>query len=110
MIGRRTVVGSRAVMAEHLQQLSADAANPHVTLQVLRFEAGPPASSLPFTLLTPEDGATVLYSESRGQGHVTDSAKAVSDARTTFERLRANARDPDESLSRIREIAEEYAR
>ncbi|MER6769355.1 Scr1 family TA system antitoxin-like transcriptional regulator [Streptomyces bacillaris] len=110
MIGRRTVVGGRAVMAEQLQQLAADAANPHVTLQVLSFEAGAPASSLPFALLTPEDGATVLYSESRGQGHVTDSAKAVGDARTTFEHLRANARDPDESLSRIREIAEEYAR
>ncbi|MEU2824778.1 Scr1 family TA system antitoxin-like transcriptional regulator [Streptomyces bacillaris] len=66
--------------------------------------------SRPVSHAGPGDGATVLYSESRGQGHVTDSAKAVGDARTTFERLRANARDPDESLSRIREIAEEYAR
>lgn len=106
----RTVVGSRAVMADQLRQLASDARNPHVTLQVLRFSAGAPASSLPFTLLTPDDGATVLYSESRGQGHVSDSAKAVDDARTTYERLRASARDPEESLALIREIAEEYAR
>ncbi|GAB3951199.1 helix-turn-helix domain-containing protein [Streptomyces sparsus] len=106
----RTEVGSRAVMAGQLRHLASDAANPHVTLQVLRFNAGAPASSLPFTLLAPDDGATVLYSESRGQGHVTDSATAVDDARTTYERLRASARDPEESSALIREIAEEYAR
>ncbi|WP_030419449.1 helix-turn-helix transcriptional regulator [Streptomyces sp. SCSIO 75703] len=106
----RTEVGGRAVMADQLRHLASDAGNPHVTLQVLRFNAGAPASSLPFTLLTPDDGATVLYSESRGQGHVTDSATAVDNARTTYERLRASARDPEESLALIREIAEEYAR
>lgn len=106
----RTEVGGRAVMAGQLRHLASDAGNPHVTLQVLRFNAGAPASSLPFTLLTPDDGATVLYSESRGQGHVMDSATAVDNARTTYERLRASARDPEESLALIREIAEEYAR
>ncbi|MYU20349.1 helix-turn-helix transcriptional regulator [Streptomyces sp. SID8352] len=106
----RTEVGSRAVMADQLRHLVSAAGNPHVTLQVLRFDAGAPASSLPFTLLTPDDGATVLYSESRGQGHMTDSATAVDNARTTYERLRASARGPEESLARIREIAEEYAR
>ena len=104
----RTVVGGRAVMAGQLRQLVNDAGNPHVVLQVLR-NAGTPASALAFTLLTPEDGATVLYSENSWQGHVTDSASAVEDARTTYDRLRAAARDPDESLSLIREIAEEFA-
>ncbi|MFF8367280.1 helix-turn-helix domain-containing protein [Streptomyces lydicus] len=106
----RTEVGSRAVMADQLRHLASDAGNPHITLQVLRFNAGAPASSLPFTLLTPACGATVLYSESRGQGHVTDSATAVDNARTAYERLRASARDPEESLALIREIAEEYTR
>ncbi|MDI6410504.1 helix-turn-helix transcriptional regulator [Streptomyces albus] len=106
----RTEVGSRAVMADQLRHLASHAGNPDITLQVLRFNAGAPASSLPFTLLTPDDGATVLYSESRGQGHVTDSATAVDNARTTYERLRASARAPEESLALIREIAEEYAR
>ncbi|OON72102.1 helix-turn-helix domain-containing protein [Streptomyces tsukubensis] len=106
----RTEVGGRAVMADQLRHLASAAGNPHITLQVLRFKEGAPAASLPFTLLTPDDGATVLYSETRGQGHVTDSVKAVDDARMTYERLRAAARDPEESLALIREIAEEYAR
>ncbi|MQY11960.1 hypothetical protein SRB5_20880 [Streptomyces sp. RB5] len=106
----RTEVGNRAVMADQLRHLASEAGNPHITLQVLRFSAGAPASSLPFILLTPADGATVLYSESRGQGHVTDSAAAVADARTTYERMRASARDPEESLALFRDIAEEYAR
>lgn len=106
----RTEVGGRAVMADQLRHLASEAGNPHITLQVLRFCAGAPASSLPFILLTPDEGATVLYSESRGQGHVTDSAAAVDNARTAYERLRASARDPEESLALIRETAEEYTR
>ncbi|MFC9739182.1 helix-turn-helix domain-containing protein [Streptomyces noursei] len=104
----RTVVGSRAVMANQLRQLAADAGKPHVTVQVLRSKTGAPASGTPFTLLTPDDGATVLYTEAMGQGHVTDSVQSVSHGRATFERLRASARDPEESVALIREIAEEY--
>jgi hypothetical protein len=44
-----------------------------------------------------------------GRRHVTDSAQSVNHGRTTFELLRASARDPEESLAPIREIAEEYA-
>ena len=106
----RTMVGSRAVMADQLRQLAIDGGNPHVTVQVLRSQTGAPASGSPFTLLTAGDGATVLYTEAMGRGHVTDSAQSVNHGRTTFERLRASARDPEESLALIREIAEEYAR
>ncbi len=105
----RTRVGGRAVMAAQLRSLASDAGNPHITVQVLPFTAGAPASSLPFTLLTPDDGATVLYSEARGQGHVSDSAAVVDDARTAYEHLRASARGPEESLALIRDISEEYA-
>ena len=105
-----TVVGSRAVMADQLHQLVTDAGKPHVTLQVLRYQTGAPASGTPFTLLTALDGATVLYTEAMGRGNVTDSAQSVSHGRATFERLRASARDPEESLALIRKIAEEYAR
>ncbi|MBD0712582.1 helix-turn-helix domain-containing protein [Streptomyces sp. CBMA370] len=106
----RTVVGSRAVMADQLRQLAADAARPFVTVQVLRSQTGAPASGTPFTLVTPDDGATVLYTEAMGRGHVTDSAQSVNHGRATFERLRASARDPEESLALIRQIAEEYDR
>ncbi|MFD7069845.1 helix-turn-helix domain-containing protein [Streptomyces sp. NPDC059913] len=104
----RTVVGSRSVMANQLRQLAADAGNPLVTLQVLRSNTGAPASGTPFTLLTADDGATVLYTEAMGQGHVTDSVHSVDHGRMLFERLRAAARDPEESVALIREIAEEY--
>ncbi|MFB8127725.1 helix-turn-helix domain-containing protein [Streptomyces bacillaris] len=106
----RTVVGSRSVMADQLRQLASDAGKPNVTLQVLRSRTGAPASGTPFTLLTADDGATVLYTEAMGQGHVTDSARTVNQARSTFERLRMTARDADESLSLILEIAKEYDR
>ena len=105
-----TEVGGRAVMAAQLDQLASDASNPHVEIQILRNTAGAPASSLPFILVTSEDGATILYSETRGQGHLTDSTQALDDARTAFERLRASARDPEESLALIRKIAKEYTR
>ncbi|MCZ4097293.1 MULTISPECIES: helix-turn-helix domain-containing protein [unclassified Streptomyces] len=106
----RTVVGSPGVMAAQLGHLVAEAATPHITLQVLPFKAGAPASSLPFTLLTPGSGATVLYSETRDQGHVNDSATAVGGAKATYERLRAAALSPDESVTLIRQIAEDHAR
>ncbi|MFD7548643.1 helix-turn-helix transcriptional regulator [Streptomyces sp. NPDC059816] len=105
-----TVVGSRAVMSSQLRYLLREAASPHVTLQVLRFTAGAPASSMAFTLLKPNEGPTVVYSEARDVGHVNDSAVAVGNARTAYERLRASALSPDLSLSFIREIAEEHGR
>ncbi|MDT3397101.1 helix-turn-helix transcriptional regulator [Streptomyces sp. B1866] len=106
----RTVVGSHAVMVHQLESLAAEMVTPHVTVQVLPFEAGAPASSLPFILLTQDDGPSVVYSESRDQGHVTDSATAVASAQATYERLRAAALSPDRSLALIRQITEEHAR
>ncbi|MBW1595703.1 helix-turn-helix transcriptional regulator [Streptomyces sp. JJ38] len=105
----RTVVGSPAVMRGQLEHLAAEGATPHITLQVLPSRAGAPASSLPFTLLTQEDGSTVLYSETREKGNVSDSVTAVASAQTTYERLRAAALSPEESQALIRQIAEEYA-
>ncbi len=106
----RTVVGNRTVMAAQMHHLAEAASSPHITLQVLRFAAGAPASSSPFTLLTPDEGATVLYSETREQGHVSDSVSAVGSARAAYERLRAAASSPDESVALFRSLAEDYNR
>ncbi|KPI08884.1 helix-turn-helix domain protein [Actinobacteria bacterium OK074] len=103
-----TVVGSRTVMQGQMEHLVAEATTPHVTLQVLPFKAGAPASSLPFILLTQKDGATVLYSETREAGHVSDSLTAVGKAQATYERLRASAMSPEDSLALIRQTAEDY--
>ncbi|WP_129840960.1 helix-turn-helix transcriptional regulator [Streptomyces sp. RFCAC02] len=105
----RTVVGSSAVMVGQLDRLLGLAASPHVTLQVLRFKAGAPASGLPFTLLTQADGTTVLYSETTGHGHVNDSATAVRDWTAMYERLRASAESEARSLRLIHSIMEEHA-
>jgi hypothetical protein len=105
----RAVVGSSAVMAGQLEHLLRMAASPHVSLQVLPFTAGAPASGLSFTLLTQADGTTVLYSETTGQGQVTDSATAVRDWTATYERLRASAESEARSLRLIHSIMEEHA-
>ncbi|MGW0712448.1 helix-turn-helix domain-containing protein [Streptomyces sp. NPDC002643] len=104
----RTVVGGAGVMQGQMEHLLAEASTPHVTLQVLPFHAGAPASSLPFTLLTPPDGPTVLYSETREKGHVSDSATAVANAQATYERLRAAALSSQDSLALIQQIAEDF--
>jgi transcriptional regulator with XRE-family HTH domain len=104
----RTVVGDQQVMTNQLARLLQEAESPHVTIQVLPFGAGAPASSLPFTLITQDDHPTVLYGETRGLGHVNDSATAVAEASITYDRLRAAALSPDDSASMIREVMEGY--
>ncbi|MEW1861015.1 helix-turn-helix transcriptional regulator [Streptomyces sp. NPDC088194] len=106
----RTEVGGRAVMAAQLEHLVLRAANPHITVQVLPFSAGAPTSSAPFILLSSWDGTRVVYSETRNAGHVDESAEAVESARTAYDRLRAAAASPQDSLSLIRSIAEEHTR
>ncbi|WP_338781687.1 helix-turn-helix transcriptional regulator [Streptomyces sp. DG1A-41] len=104
----RTVVGGPEVMRGQMSQLLVDAESPHVTIQVLPFKAGAPASSLPFTLITQDGEPTVLYGETRGLGHVNDSATAVAEASITYDRLRAAALSPNDSASMIREAMEGY--
>ncbi|WP_405937479.1 helix-turn-helix domain-containing protein [Streptomyces sp. NBC_00726] len=105
----RTVVGSHAVMVGQLEHLLAMAENPHVSLQVLPFAAGAPASGVSFTMLTQADGATVLYSETTGQGRVSDSTTAVQEWAATYEQLRASAESEARSRHLIHSIMEDHA-
>ncbi|WP_405673813.1 helix-turn-helix transcriptional regulator [Streptomyces sp. NBC_01530] len=105
----RTAVGNAEVMKGQLRSLLADAKSPHVTIQVLPFKAGAPASGLPFNLFTPQDGGpTTMYSEARGLGHVSDSVTAVAEAQSAYDHIRAAALSPDDSLIMIRETMEGY--
>ncbi|KRV48471.1 DNA-binding protein [Wenjunlia vitaminophila] len=104
----RTVVGGPEVMRDQLRRLVAETESPHVTIQVFPFRAGAPASHVPFTLLRQDDGATVAYSETLVTGHVTDSATSVVDAQAAYDRLRATALSPEDSLAFIREALEAY--
>ncbi|MCF1595407.1 helix-turn-helix domain-containing protein [Streptomyces muensis] len=105
----RTVVGGPEVMRGQLRSLLADAKSPHVTVQVLPFKAGAPASGLTFNLFTPQGGGpTAMYSEARGLGYVSDSVTAVAEAQTAYDHIRAAALSPDDSLIMIRETMEGY--
>jgi transcriptional regulator with XRE-family HTH domain len=106
----RQEVGSPAVMVGQLRHLLAATASPHITLQVLPFTSGAPASGLSFTLLSQDDGATVLYSETTGRGQVNDSSATVRAWSATYERLRAAAEPEVRSLRLIHSIMEEHAK
>ena len=106
----RTVVGGNDTMARQLEHLLTEAESPHVTLQILPFRAGPPASGSAFTLLVFKDSPTVLYSEGAQGGRPYDSASTVAAALETYDRLRAHALSPDDSLGLIESVAKEYRR
>lgn len=107
----RTVVGSAGVMVNQLEHLALAAAGPNVALQILPFEAGAPPAGLPFILLTQSPGGQqILYSETTGQGCVTDSPGVVSLWAATYDRLRMAAESESNSLRLIHSIMKEYAR
>ncbi|MFD9717372.1 Scr1 family TA system antitoxin-like transcriptional regulator [Streptomyces sp. NPDC059076] len=103
-----TVVGDRRVMADQLRHLMAEVESPHITIQVLPYDAGAPASNLPFNLLMQVDGATVVYSETFGRGQVNDSTDVVTRAQATYDRLRADALSSERSMALIHKIMEEH--
>ncbi|GHF40888.1 transcriptional regulator [Streptomyces mashuensis] len=106
----RRRVGSARVMAEQLAHLLEVCSPPStVTLQILPFASGTPAWYIPFTLMRfGPDEDDVLYQEDMGVGQLVDSADMLADARTFFDRLRADALSPEASLTMIREVMEEW--
>ncbi|KNB53393.1 helix-turn-helix domain-containing protein [Streptomyces caatingaensis] len=103
---RRTVGGS-AIMREQAAHLMDAAESPHVTLQLLPFNTGAPPTGESFTLLKFEDSPNVLYTEAQGMGRVIDSSAKVARAGELYDRLRADALSPEESLSQLRKSMEE---
>jgi transcriptional regulator with XRE-family HTH domain len=105
----RTVVGGRAVMAGQLAHLAEQADSPNIDLQVLPFSAGAAAAHLlPYTLLMFETSPTVVYSEGLQGGRLHDKTAIVVDALNDYDRLRANALPPDDSVALIKTLCEEY--
>ncbi|MEU8581115.1 helix-turn-helix domain-containing protein [Streptomyces abikoensis] len=102
-------VGSADVMRGQLQHLIYVTESPLITVQVLAFKGGTPPRGVPFTVLTRQDGTEVLYEETYERGRVDDSAEAVASARDAYERLRADALSPADSLTLIRHALEEQA-
>ncbi|MEO3753362.1 helix-turn-helix transcriptional regulator [Streptomyces sp. B6B3] len=105
----RTRVGGDEVMAEQLRHLLAEVQSPHVTVQVLRFGATPPAADS-FTLLRFKDRSTMAYADTLMSGQMTDEIGSVTMADEVYDRLRAEALPPAESLALIGEYVEGYTR
>ncbi|GAA0368171.1 helix-turn-helix transcriptional regulator [Streptomyces olivoreticuli] len=107
----RHTIGSPEVMHEQLAHLLRMADTPHVTLQIFPFKSGAPATHLPFVVLKFADGESdVLYVEDPVSGQVIDSPQTVADANVTYDRLRADALSPEESLALIRDVMKEWTR
>ncbi|MFD8457236.1 helix-turn-helix domain-containing protein [Streptomyces antimycoticus] len=106
----RRMVGSPDVMRVQLAHLLKESESPHITLQVLPFAVGAPPAPESFTLLTFDEGPDVAYVDTAMAGHLIDSAEAVATATATYDRLRAAALHPEQSLSMIRNLMEEYTR
>ncbi|MFE2236819.1 Scr1 family TA system antitoxin-like transcriptional regulator [Streptomyces sp. NPDC059442] len=105
----RRPVGGAEVMADQLDRLLALARTPHVVLQVLPFGAGEhPVMGGSLTLLSFERGPDVAYTESSRSGELVEAQEEVAAYALAYDLLQAKALAPDESLTLVRSVVEEY--
>lgn len=105
----RTHVGGPSVMAGQLDFLVKSAARPGIDLQVIPFTAGAAAAhSVSFTLLTFKDSPAVLYSDDPRGGRLCRTAATTAAVVQNYDRLRAHALPPDESLAFVKTVCKEY--
>lgn len=106
----RRPVGGREVMNAQLEQLAGRAGLPHVTLQVIPYDAGGhPGMAGAFAILRfgePPSG-DVVYIESQAGNLFLESDADISRFTAIFETLRAQAMSPEDSVSFIRRIERE---
>ncbi|MDR6981246.1 transcriptional regulator with XRE-family HTH domain [Streptomyces sp. 3330] len=107
----RRVVGGPDVMREQLEHLSALAAEPNVTVQVLPYTAGAhPGLSGQFSILRFADGpdAGVVYLERFTSDLYLEKPSDVEQYGVMYDRLQARALSPDSSRDFITEAARTY--
>ena len=104
----RARIGGADVMRDQISQLITEAEeSPHLTLQVLPIDAGAPPATESFTVLRFNHRSDIVYVDSTFTGQVIESAATVEDAKDTYDRLRAAALHPNESLAVMRRIVKE---
>ena len=103
------VVGTPEVMRDQLLAMASRL--PHVTVQVIPFEAGAhPGINSSFIILELEGSVPdVVYVEGLLGQHYLQSAQDLRRYRRVFDQLRAIALSPRESQARIAEMADDYA-
>lgn len=105
----RTHVGGRFVMAGQLARLTQWAERPGIDLQVMPFTTGAASAHTgPFTLLSFDSSPTVLYAGDPQGGKLYERPATVTAALQNYDRLRAHALPPDESLAFIKTVHKEY--
>lgn len=105
----RSYVGGLHVMACQLEYLMQMGSRPGIDIQVMPFVKGAVAAhSTPFTLLTFVDSPAVLYSEDPQGGRLCRRMATVKSTMQKYDRLRAHALPPDDSMAFIERVHEEY--
>jgi transcriptional regulator with XRE-family HTH domain len=105
-------VGGDAVMRAQLRALTAKAALPHVTLQVLPFEAGAHAGMEgPFLILGfPEQAdPDVVYVDNTTSGIYLEEPAEILRYTLMFDHLRAAALSPDDTLTRLTDPSSRFS-
>ena len=98
-------IGDKAIMAAQLDRLLEVARLPHVTIQIVPFEAGGTVGLLGGFVIAQVRGlANTVYMESAGQGQVTDRPVDAAGIIMKYEAIRAEALPQRASLALIREM------
>lgn len=98
------LIGGRDVMAEQLTRLLDVGALPHVSVQVLPFEAGAhPAAGVAFTLFdfSTRSAAPVVYTEQLSRNSYVDQADEIATYRSAWEKACELAAPPERSLEMV---------
>ncbi|MBV9023153.1 MAG: helix-turn-helix transcriptional regulator [Streptomycetaceae bacterium] len=104
----RAHIGGLGVMRDQIAHLISQAQSPHVMLQVLPIRAGAPPATESFTVLRFKGRSDIVYVDSTFTGQVIESTSTVEDAKETYDRLRAAALNPDESIALMQSTIKEF--
>ncbi|ARQ70247.1 helix-turn-helix domain-containing protein [Streptomyces marincola] len=104
----RLPVGGKHTMALQLEHLLSYASRPNVDLQVIPSSAGAAAAHVTsFTLMHFEQRPSVVWSDAAVDGVLQRKASVVAQISRNFDRLRANALSPDDSVEMIKTLLRE---
>ncbi|WP_405486541.1 helix-turn-helix domain-containing protein [Streptomyces sp. NBC_00096] len=107
----RRVVGSREIMREQLEHLNHLGSQPHITLQLLPYEAGAhPGVSGQFSLLDFADStnASMVYLERLASDLYLENRSAAQPYSDLYARLQAEALCPDDTRQFITQAVKAY--
>ena len=106
------LAGGPSVMRPQLHRLVDVAELPNVTIQVVPFSAGlHPGTKGPFEIIQFADAADeyVVFLETPRGDNITDAPEDIASYLAAFERIGEISLNPDESVSRINEVAKGMA-